>query len=109
MDPALMIQALVQGEVDVLSAFSTDGRLAAHEVLLLEDDLGVIPPYDALVLAGPRLLAEAPRVVVALAALEDAIDAPAMQRMNLAVDRDGASPREVARRFLDARPEAGQP
>jgi osmoprotectant transport system permease protein len=109
MDPALMIEALVQGEVDVLSAFSTDGRLAAREILLLRDDLGLIPPYDALVLAGPRLLAEAPEVVAALTALEGAIDAPAMQRMNLAVDRDGASPREVARRFLDALGEGGRP
>ncbi len=102
MDPALMVEALVQGEVDVLSAFSTDGRLAAHDVLLLEDDLGVIPPYDALVLAGPRLLAEAPEVAAALRALDGAIDATAMQRMNLAVDRDGRSPAEVARGFLDA-------
>jgi osmoprotectant transport system permease protein len=102
MDPALMIEALVQGEVDVLSAFSTDGRLAAHGVRLLDDDLSVIPPYDALVLAGPRLLAESPDVVAALRALEGAIDAPAMQRMNLAVDHKGATPREVARRFLDA-------
>jgi osmoprotectant transport system permease protein len=101
MDPALMLEALVQGEVDVLSAFSTDGRLAAHDVRLLEDELGVIPPYDALVLAGPRLLAEAPEVVAALAALDGTIDAAAMRGMNLAVDRDGASPREVARGFLE--------
>ncbi len=109
MDPALMLEALVQGEVDVLSAFSTDGRLAAHEVRLLDDDLGVIPPYDALILAGPRLLAETPEVAGALRALDGAIDAPAMQRMNLAVDRDGVSPREVARRFLDALGERPRP
>jgi osmoprotectant transport system permease protein len=109
MDPALLIEALVQGEVDVLSAYSTDGRLAANEVVLLEDDRGVIPPYDALVLAGPRLLAEMPEVAAALRALDGAIDAPAMQRMNLAVDRDRASPRAVADRFLDARAEGGGP
>jgi osmoprotectant transport system permease protein len=101
MDPALMVEALVHGQVDVLSAFSTDGRLAAHEIRLLADDRGVIPPYDALVLAGPRLLAEAPEAAAALAALDGAIDAAAMQRMNLAVDRDGDAPSEVARRFLE--------
>ncbi len=102
MDPSLMLEALAHGEVDVISAFSTDGRLAAYEVRLLADDRGVIPPYDALVLAGPRVLAEAPEVAASLAALGGAIDAPAMQRMNLAVDRDGESPAEVARRFLDS-------
>jgi glycine betaine/choline ABC-type transport system substrate-binding protein len=72
-----------------------------HDVRLLADDLGVIPPYDALVLAGPRLLAEAPEAVAALVALDAAIDAPSMQRMSLAVDRDGLAPAEVARRFLE--------
>jgi osmoprotectant transport system substrate-binding protein/osmoprotectant transport system permease protein len=109
MDPALMIEALVQGEVDVLSAFSTDGRLAANDVRLLEDDLGVIPPYDALLLVGPRLQAGVPEAAAALAALDGAIDAPTMQRMNLAVDRDGVSPAEVARRFLDDLEGTGRP
>ena len=49
MDPALMYQAVAEGEVDVISAFSTDGRIAAYDIALLVDDLGVIPPYDAIV------------------------------------------------------------
>ena len=102
MDPALMYEALAQQQVDVISAFTTDGRIASHGVLLLEDDRGVIPPYDALVLVGPRLRREAPEAIAALAGLDGAIDAEAMRRMNLAVDRDGASPAAVARRFADA-------
>ena len=101
MDPALLYQALAQGEVDVISAFTTDGRIAAQGIWLLEDDRGVIPPYDALVLVGPRLRREAPDALAALATLDGAIDADAMRRMNLAVDRDGASPAAVARRFVD--------
>jgi osmoprotectant transport system permease protein len=101
MDPSLMYQALAQGEVDVISAFSTDGRIEAHGVRLLEDDRGLIPPYDAIVLVGPRLRSEAPAAFAAVAALAGSIDAPAMRRMNLAVDRDGMAPAEVARRFLE--------
>jgi osmoprotectant transport system permease protein len=99
MDPALMYQALDSGEVDVISAFSTDGRIAALDIELLEDDRGVIPPYDALVLVGPRLARQHPEVVEALRGLEGAIDAAAMRRMNRAVDQEGRTPAEVARGF----------
>jgi len=97
MDSALMYQAVQAGEVDVISAYSTDGRIAAYDLVLLEDDRGVIPPYDAIVLASPRLAREAPDVLAAVAALDQAIDAAAMQRMNWAVDGEGRAPAAVAR------------
>ena len=107
MDSALMYSAVASGDVDVISAFSTDGRIAAFDLRLLEDDLGVIPPYDAVVLVSARLAEEAPDVVDALAALGERIDATAMQRMNLAVDEGGLTPAEVARRFRSGEPLSG--
>ncbi len=103
MDSALMYEAAASGDVDVISAFSTDGRIAAYELRLLDDERGVIPPYDAIVLVSPRVARELPAVAAALAELADAIDASTMQRLNLAVDRDGRAPADVAREFLDAR------
>ena len=91
---------MAEGEVDVISAFSTDGRIAALSLRLLEDDRGVIPPYDAIVLAGPRLGRDHPEVLAALASLDGAIDAAAMRTMNLAVDRDRRTPATVAAEFL---------
>jgi osmoprotectant transport system permease protein len=108
MDPTLMYTALARGEVDVIAAYSTDGRIAADGLVLLEDERGVIPPYDALVLAGPSLEGRAPGAAAALDRLGGAIDAEAMRRMNLAVDRDGRSPREVARDFLAGALAGGQ-
>ena len=70
------------------------------DLAVLEDDLGVIPPYDAIVLVGPRLLREQPEVAAALRELDGAIDAPTMRRMNLLVDGKGESPGEAARRLL---------
>jgi osmoprotectant transport system permease protein len=101
MDPSLMYQAVARGEVDVISAFSTDGRVAALDLVLLEDDRGVIPPYDAIVLAGPRIALEHPEVIDALRGLVNRIPASTMRTLNLAVDRDGRAPREVAQEFLD--------
>ncbi len=100
MDSALMYQAVAEGEVDVISAFSTDGRIAAFELALLEDDRGVIPPYDAIILANGRLAAEWPQVIHALETLVGRIDAETMRRMNFAVDGHGESLESVARRFL---------
>jgi len=102
MDSSLMVQAVANGEVDVIAAFSTDGRIAAEDIALLADDRGAIPPYDALVLVGPRAAREQPELLAALASLEGAIDAAQMRRMNLAVDQGGRAPGDVAREFLRA-------
>jgi osmoprotectant transport system permease protein len=105
MDPSLMYAAAAAGEVDVISAFSTDGRIAAFDLTVLTDERGVIPPYDAVVLVGPRLAREQPALVARLARLEGAIDATTMRRMNAAVDQDGRPPADVAREWLAAHPE----
>jgi len=101
MDPTLMYAAVAAGEVDVISAYSTDGRIQALDLVLLADDRGVIPPYDAVVLVSPALQARAPEVVEALGQLAGAIDGDAMRRMNGGVDQDGRSPSDVAREFLE--------
>jgi osmoprotectant transport system permease protein len=102
MDSSLMYQAAAAGDVDVISAFSTDGRITALDLRVLDDDRGAIPPYDAIVLASARLAREHPEVIAALRRLARTIDAPAMRRANLAVDEQGRSPAEVAREMLVA-------
>lgn len=100
MDSSLMYQALGTGAVDVISAFSSDGRIAAMDLVLLEDDKGTIPPYDAVILASARLAQRHPQAIDALRELTGKIDGDTMRKMNLAVDRDHESPESVARRFL---------
>jgi osmoprotectant transport system permease protein len=109
MDPSLLYQAAAAGQVDVISAFSTDGRIESFDLRVLRDERGVIPPYDAVVLVGARLARERPALVAALGSLEGAIDAAAMRRMNAAVDRDGRAPAAVARAWLDGRPIGSAP
>lgn len=102
MDSSLMYQAVANGDVDVIAAFSTDGRIEALDLVVLDDDRGAIPPYDAIILASARLRRRRPEAIEALRGLAGRIDAGAMRRMNLAVDRDGASPRAVAEGFLSS-------
>jgi osmoprotectant transport system permease protein len=103
MDSSLMYQAVAAGEVDVISAFSTDGRIAALDLVVLDDDKGAIPPYDAIILASARLAARHPEAIEALRDLRGAIDADAMRAMNMAVDRDHEDPKKVGQRFLAER------
>ena len=102
MDASLMYQAAATREVDVISAYTTDGRIAAYDLRVLDDDLGAIPPYDAIVLAGARLAREAPDVLAALAGLDGAIDAERMRGMNLRVDERGEDPASVAAAFVSS-------
>ncbi len=103
MDPTLLYEALSSGEVDVIGAYTTDGRIAAYHLRVLRDDGGAIPPYDAVVLASRAFAAREARVIEALRRLEGAIDDDAMRAMNRAVDVEGSSPDRVARRWLDDR------
>ncbi len=101
MDPALMYQAVALNQVDVISAFSSDGRITAYDLVLLEDDRAVIPPYDAVVLASTRLARDEPAVIEALAILDGTINVERMRAMNLAVDEHGENPITVASRFVN--------
>ena len=99
MDPSLMYQAAASRAVDVIGAFSTDGRIAAYDLVVLEDERGAIPRYDAVMLAGKRLGQRHPEVIDALRALDGVLDASRMREMNLAVDLQGKLPVDVAREF----------
>ena len=100
MDSTFMYQAVAQHNVDVISAFTSDGRVAAYELTLLEDDLDAIPPYDAVVLASSDLVRRHPDIIRAVAQLDGAIGVEEMRTMNLAVDESSAHPSTVAEDFV---------
>jgi osmoprotectant transport system permease protein len=94
-DPALLYEAIARREVDVISAFSSDGRIAAYDLVVLDDPAAALPSYDAMILLGPRV-ADDPRVVCALAPLRGALSVDLVRRANLQVDHDHVSARAVA-------------
>src|SRR5262249_12657146 len=96
--PTFMYRALTGGDVDVISAFSSDGRIAADALRVLSDPKGAIPPYDAVVLISPKRAGDA-RLRRVLTPLIGRIPVEAMRAANLSVDRDDgkATPGEAAR------------
>ena len=101
LDSTLMYEGLVAGQVDVISAFSSDGRIAAYDLTVLSDPRQALPPYDAILLLSPRAALDA-RIVDALAPLIEAIDDDLMRNGNKWVDLDRLSVREAARRMHSA-------
>ena len=101
LDTALMYEAIRRGEVDVICAFATDGRIAAYDLHPLDDDLGFFPPYYAAPVIRQATLADHPEVRDALQLLAGRLTGEVMQQLNSQVDQAKRSPAEVAREFLD--------
>jgi osmoprotectant transport system permease protein len=101
--PTFMYAALMDGQVDVISAFSSDGRIAADHLIVLADPRRALPPYDAVILVAPAR-AHDQRLLAALRPLVGAIDVDTMRAANFSVDRATRklTPAEAAAR-LDAK------
>jgi len=100
LDPSLMYEALANGEVDVICAFATDGRIAAFGLKKLEDDLHFFPPYQAAPVIREAVLRDHPIILDVLSLLAERIDDRTMQRLNFEVDGNKRPPAEVAAAFL---------
>ncbi len=94
-DSSLMYQAVASGQVDVISAFTTDGRIEAFDLTLLGDDRHSLPPYDAVLLISPQRASDA-RLLNALRPLLGSITNHEMRQANRLVDLEGDSARAAA-------------
>ena len=100
MDAGLMYQAAASGQVDVISAYSTDGRIETQHLVVLEDDRGFFPPYEAAIMIRRDTLQKRPEVERRLHALAGIISEAEMRRMNADVDFGSRSAASVATDFL---------
>lgn len=99
MDPTLMYEAIRHGEAEVICAYTSDGRIDAYDLVILEDPRQAFPPYDAILLASTKAL-QKPGLREALLPLVDAIDLPTMRMANKRVDIDRTWPRRAGRELL---------
>jgi len=86
--PTFMYNALRSGEADVISAYTSDGRIAADRLVVLADPLEALPSYDAMIMMSPRVAGNE-EVAAALQPLIGAISVEHMREANFAVDREG--------------------
>jgi osmoprotectant transport system permease protein len=95
MQPEFMYKAIVANDVDVISAYTSDGQIAINDLVVLDDVRHAIPPYDAILLLSPRHVHDE-RLINAVKPLIGAIRVDLMREANASASK-GASPDTVAR------------
>jgi osmoprotectant transport system substrate-binding protein len=104
MDAGLVYTALRNGQVFTGLVYTTDGRLNAFKLKLLEDDLKYFPDYTAAPVVRQQLLDAHPQLAAQLMPLAEMLDDATMRELNAQVDVAHRSPTVVAAEFLKAHP-----
>ncbi len=99
-DFGLRYPTLLSGDADVVVAFGTDGEIFANGLRVLEDDLGLYPPYQVAPVVRQAVLDANPDLAEVLNAVAPYLDDATMQELNNRVTGDGEEPEDVAREFL---------
>ena len=99
-DPGLRYQALKDGQADVVVAFGTDGELRAFNLVLLEDNNKLFPPYQVAPVVRQEILDKNPKIREILNAIAPKLTNETMQRLNYEVSGKKREPAEVAKEFL---------
>ena len=100
MEPALRYQAIQSGDIQITDAYSTDAELARYDLVVLQDDKQLFPPYQGAPLMKEALLKKHPELEGILNQLAGKITAEQMSQMNYQVGVEGRSANQVARDFL---------
>jgi osmoprotectant transport system substrate-binding protein len=102
MDLGLTYRALADGKVDVIAGNSTDGQIAALDLVQLTDDRHYFPPYQAAPVVRSALLGQYPQLESALAELGGKISDVEMRRLNALADVEHRDIALIARDWLAA-------
>ncbi|GCF95880.1 glycine/betaine ABC transporter permease [Enterococcus florum] len=100
MEPALRYQAIQNQDVDVIDGYSTDSEIKQYDLVTLEDDMRLFPPYQGAAIMRGEFANDHPNVVNALNRLAGKITEDQMIEMNYEVNVEGKQPAQVARDFL---------
>lgn len=100
MEPSLRYQAIQTGDVNLIDAYSTDSQIKQYDLVVLEDDRQLFPPYQGAPLLKKELLDKYPELEKVLNQLAGKISESEMSEMNYQVDVKGKSAAEVAHAYL---------
>lgn len=100
MDLSLTYIALNSGKVDLIAGNSTEGRIAALDLVQLQDDRHYFPPYEAVFIVRADSLQRVPALENVLTMLANSITTDEMRRMNYEVDANKRSPADVVREWV---------
>lgn len=101
MEPKLRYQAIENGDINLIDAYSTDAELKEYDMVVLEDDKHVFPPYQGAPMFKESYLKEHPEIKKPLNKLEGKISDEDMQQMNYDVTVKNKDPYQVAKDYLE--------
>jgi osmoprotectant transport system substrate-binding protein len=100
--PGLKYQALQDDDAQVVLAFGTDGQIAGYDLVVLEDDLGLWPPYNLAPVVQQSVLETYPEITDLLNGVTTLLTDEVLSGLNWRVDGDEkAEPADVAQAFLE--------
>ncbi len=99
-DSGLRYKGLVDGQADVVVAFGTDGEISAFNLVLLEDDKKLFPPYQVAPVVRQDTLEANPKLKEILNAIAPKLTNATMQKLNYEVSGNKKEPAAVAKAFL---------
>ncbi|WP_172840555.1 osmoprotectant ABC transporter substrate-binding protein [Virgibacillus phasianinus] len=101
MNIGLVYKAVESGEMDVVLAYTTDGRLEAFDLVTLKDNKHLFPPYDSSPVVRNEVLKKHPELKDILHKLAGKISTKKMREMNYQANVKMKEPRLVAKEFLE--------
>ena len=94
-------KVLTSGKADVSIVFSTDGQITADDLLVLEDDKKLFPPYNVSLVVNDKAAQRAgPDLPKIVGQVQQDLSTKVMQELNSRVDLDKERPAAVARDYL---------
>jgi glycine betaine/choline ABC-type transport system substrate-binding protein/ABC-type proline/glycine betaine transport system permease subunit len=100
-DLAKRHEVIKSGQTDVGEVFTTDGQIKADNLVLLQDDMQLFPPYNASLLAKSSVAGAAgPDFQKVVDDVTSGLTLQVMQELNSRVDLDKETPAKVAGEYL---------
>ncbi|MCA5012020.1 MULTISPECIES: ABC transporter permease/substrate-binding protein [unclassified Enterococcus] len=100
MEPSLRYQAINNGDVNVVDAYSTDSELKQYDLVILKDNKQLFPPYQGAPLLKAETLKKYPELKDLLEPLVGKITEEEMSDMNYQVNVEQKDPATVAHDYL---------
>ncbi|GGB00494.1 ABC transporter permease/substrate-binding protein [Macrococcus hajekii] len=100
MEPKIRYQAIESNKLDLIDAYSTDAELKKYDMVVLQDDQNLFPPYQGAPLLKKETVEKYPEVADALNELSGHITDEEMQQMNYDVAYKKKKAADVAHDYL---------
>jgi osmoprotectant transport system substrate-binding protein len=98
---SLRYQALLNDDADIAVGFGTDGEISAFDLMVLEDNQNLFPPYQVAPVVRQDTLEANPQIRDALNTLSPVLTTEVMRELNYEVTGNQREPADVAREFLE--------